>query len=304
MPALRLLAPAKVNLSLDVLGRRDDGYHDVRTVLQAVDLADELTFEPNDGEPNDGEPADGLSLTVEPAGAAPVADNLVLAAARALQDATGTDRGARIKLTKRIPAGAGLGGGSSDAACTLAGLTRLWGLALDEARLTTIAAGLGSDVAFFLRGGTALATGRGEHLTPLPSPAEPFAVLLESTDPPPEPKTAHMYGLLAPEHHSPSAAAAADVERRLAAGAAVATVMANAFDAVAARAYPHHVAQREMFLCDGARGVHLAGAGPALFALFDGWAEAAMVRDRLVFHGYRAHLTRLLPAWTLDGAPA
>lgn len=283
-----------MNLTLEVLGRRDDGYHEVRTVLQAVDLADELTFEA----------ADSLSLSVEPAGAAPVAANLVLAAAHALREAYGADRGARITLTKRIPASAGLGGGSSDAACALVGLASLWGLALDDAQLTSIAAGLGSDVAFFLRGGTALASGRGERLTPSPSPVEPFAVLLESTDAPPELKTAHMYSLLGPEHHMAEAKATADVTRRLTEGIAIAPAMANAFDAVAAQAYPHHVPQREMFLCDGARGVHLAGAGPSLFALFDNLAEAAMVRDRLMFHGYRAHLTRLLPAWSLEGLPA
>ena len=108
---LRLLAPAKVNLTFEVLGRRADGYHEVRTILQAISLADEVTFEASDD----------LSLTVEPAGAAPVEENLVLAAARLLQREAGVSAGAAFHLTKRIPTAGGLGGGSSDAATALLG---------------------------------------------------------------------------------------------------------------------------------------------------------------------------------------
>ena len=159
---IRLQAPAKINLTLEVLGRRADGYHEVRTVLAAVDIADELELSE----------ADGLALTVEPEGAVPVEDNLVLRAAALLRDAAPAGAGAAIVLHKRIPVAGGLGGGSSDAAAALLGLRRLWDLDLSDRTLAELAALLGADVPFFLRGGTALAAGRGEQLTVLPQPFE------------------------------------------------------------------------------------------------------------------------------------
>jgi 4-diphosphocytidyl-2-C-methyl-D-erythritol kinase len=151
--------PAKVNLHLEVLGRRADGYHELLTVFAAIGLWDELEFEP----------ADELTLSVEPANAAPPGgDNLVLKAAAALSRRFGSAGGAHITLRKRIPAAAGLGGGSSDAAAALAGLDRFWRCGAGDAVLHELAAGLGADVAFFLVGGVALGRGRGELLTPLP----------------------------------------------------------------------------------------------------------------------------------------
>lgn len=182
----RLSAPAKVNLTFEALGRRADGYHEVRTVLHAVSLADEVAFAL----------ADELRLVVEPpiaeppgdgalssAASAPTGDdNLVLRAARLLRREAGVTAGAAIRLRKRIPVAAGLGGGSSDAAATLRGLRRLWGLDLDADALRELAAQLGSDVPFFVTGGAAFAEGRGERLTPLP-PAQGSVVVMA---PPPD----------------------------------------------------------------------------------------------------------------------
>src|SRR5688572_10812957 len=118
--SVRVLAPAKVNLFLEVLGKRADGYHEIATLLVAIDLADDLGFAPA---------ADGtLSLTCDDPGLPTGADNLVLKAALRLRDETGCTAGARIRLAKRIPTAAGLGGGSSDAAATLVGLNELWKL--------------------------------------------------------------------------------------------------------------------------------------------------------------------------------
>ena len=183
----RLSAPAKVNLTFEALGRRADGYHEVRTVLHAISLADEVAFAPADElrlvvEPPVGaEAADARALS--PVVSAPTGDdNLVLRAARLLRREAGVTAGAAIRLRKRIPVAAGLGGGSSDAAATLRGLRRLWGLDLDADALRELAAQLGSDVPFFVTGGAALGEGRGERLTPLP-PAQGRVVVMA---PPPD----------------------------------------------------------------------------------------------------------------------
>jgi len=157
---IKVKAHAKINLHLQVLGKRPDGFHELRTLLQSVDLADELTAATEES----GE----LSLAVEPGGAVSCGEeNLVLRAARLLRERCGTGHGARMTLAKRIPLGAGLGGGSADAAASLALLDRLWGLGLGAPELHRLASALGSDVPFFLHGGLALGVGRGEEVYPL-----------------------------------------------------------------------------------------------------------------------------------------
>ena len=147
-------APAKLNLYLRVLGTRPDGYHEIETLFERIDLADELTFEP----------AGTLSLTCSDPSLSCGEDNLVIRAARVLQQAAGTAAGARLHLTKHIPIAAGLGGGSSNAAATLLGLNDLWQLGLARARLIELAASLGSDVPFFLQDAPfAIGRGRGER---------------------------------------------------------------------------------------------------------------------------------------------
>jgi 4-diphosphocytidyl-2-C-methyl-D-erythritol kinase len=153
---LEISAPAKVNLLLQVLGLRPDGYHELRTVLQTIDLADRLVLEE----------APALELRCD-LPELETEDNLVLGAARALARAVGREPRVRIDLRKSIPSGSGLGGGSSDAAATLAGLCALWEVDPVSVDLPGIAASLGSDVPFFLWGGTALALGRGELVFPL-----------------------------------------------------------------------------------------------------------------------------------------
>lgn len=288
---LRLLAPAKVNLTFEVLGRRDDGYHEVRTILQAIDLADELTFE-----------ASGhLSLTVEPEGAAPVEENLVLAAARLLQREAGVSAGAAIHLTKRIPTAGGLGGGSSDAATALLGLRRLWGLDLDADALRELAAQLGSDVPFFVSGGTALGEGRGERLTQLPTPQGEAVVAVPDASRPRD-KTGQMYGLMRPEQYT-DGSATAEAEQRLHSGEPLGEGVVNAFDAVGVQAYPFYEAMREAFESAGLRPA-LCGAGPSMFALTDE-GEASALTDRLAARaGCSASAVTFRGAWGLDGVAA
>ena len=156
---LRLAAPAKINLFLEVPGRRADGYHELVTCMAPLAWADELTFTA----------ADRLSLTCDDPSLPLDTDNLVLKAALALQRQTATNHGAAIGLTKRIPSTAGLGGGSSDAVTTLRGLNQLWNTQLSEPELMNLAAQIGSDVPFFLAQSWAWCRGRGEQVTPCKS---------------------------------------------------------------------------------------------------------------------------------------
>ena len=156
--ALRVRTPAKVNLFLEVVGRRPDGYHEIATLMATVSLFDTLEFTPD--------MAGGLTLLCDYPGLSTGPDNLVLRAARLLRERTGCTLGAEIRLNKRIPLAAGLAGGSSDAAAALEGLNRLWRLRLSALELASLAAELGSDIPFFFVGPAAWCTGRGEKTSP------------------------------------------------------------------------------------------------------------------------------------------
>jgi 4-diphosphocytidyl-2-C-methyl-D-erythritol kinase len=160
-------APAKLNLFLHIVGRRDDGYHLLQSAFMLIDWCDTLSFELR---------ADGR-LSREDLTVALPEDDLVLRAARALQAATGTTQGAHIAVKKSIPAQAGMGGGSSDAASTLLALNRLWKLGLSREALARIGLALGADVPFFLRGANAWVEGIGERISPIALPPARFAVV-------------------------------------------------------------------------------------------------------------------------------
>ncbi|HET8877382.1 MAG TPA: 4-(cytidine 5'-diphospho)-2-C-methyl-D-erythritol kinase [Casimicrobiaceae bacterium] len=162
MQTLTLAAPAKINLFLHVTGRRADGYHTLESLLVLVDLADSVELTVRD---------DGAILRSAPLAGVPERDDLTLRAAHALRDAAQAMRGVAIRVVKRIPQGAGLGGGSSDAATVLLGLNRLWSLQLSRAELMRIGARLGADVPFFLGEGAALARGTGDVLASMSVPA-------------------------------------------------------------------------------------------------------------------------------------
>jgi 4-diphosphocytidyl-2-C-methyl-D-erythritol kinase len=161
-------APAKLNLFLHIVGRRPDGYHDIQTVFQLVDLADRIFITPR----RDRE----IRRLAGPAEIAPEQD-LCLRAARRLQEASGFGRGAGIRLEKNIPIQGGLGGGSSDAATTLVALNEIWGLRLPPSVLAELGLGLGADIPFFVLGQTAWGEGIGERLTPLELPSKHYAIV-------------------------------------------------------------------------------------------------------------------------------
>ncbi len=168
MSVLTLPAPAKLNLMLHILGRRADGYHELQTIFQFLDYGDELSFAPRE----DGEIR--LHSDIENV---PHESNLIVRAARKLQQLTGSPLGADIWLKKVLPMGGGIGGGSSDAATTLLGLNHLWNTGCSEDQLAELGLGLGADVPVFVRGHAAFAEGVGEKLTPI-DPEEPWYVVL------------------------------------------------------------------------------------------------------------------------------
>jgi len=161
-------APAKLNLFLHIVGRRADGYHLLQTVFQLLDWGDEVKLRVR---------ADGAVVRIDPLPGVSVADDLAVRAARALQAASGTRRGADIAIDKRVPLGGGLGGGSSDAATTLVALNALWETGLDTDQLAALGTQLGADVPVFVRGCSAWAEGIGERLTPLPLPQRWYVVV-------------------------------------------------------------------------------------------------------------------------------
>jgi len=155
---ISLKAPAKINLFLEILGKRDDGYHEIETVMQEIDLVDNLQFE---------EIQEGVRLNCNDKNIPSDENNLVCKAANLILNECGIKKGVLISLEKNIPVGAGLGGGSSDAAATLKALNLLWKIGLNDAELMEFAAKLGSDIPFFIKGKTALCSGRGEKITPI-----------------------------------------------------------------------------------------------------------------------------------------
>ena len=279
---MKLIAPAKINWTLEVLGRREDGYHAVRTVMQAIDVCDRLEFGVGEG----------VRLEVEGPHEASE-DDLVLRAASLLDGGGG--RGARIGVWKHIPVAAGLGGGSSDAAASLRGLDELWGLGHDEADLMELASQIGSDVPFFLHGGTALVEGRGERVTPLPDARPRWLVVLapaiQIAD-----KTKRMYAALRPEHFSDGSRTAALVERVRNGEGVREEDLFNAFEEVAFEVFEGLDGYREALLAAGARRVHLGGAGPALFALAEDEAGANAIRDKVSSPDGRLFVARTLGA--------
>ena len=261
-----LPAPAKLNLFLHVLGRRADGYHDIQTVFQLLDYGDEIVFRPRDDA--------AIGRPVGPPGVEP-GDDLVVRAARALQLETGCRQGADIEITKRIPMGGGLGGGSSDAATTLLALNALWELGLSRATLARLGAGLGVDIPVFVAGHSAWGEGRGERLTPLELPERAYAVVKPPCDVP----TAEIFQAPELTRNSPPMT----ISGFLSSGGGN-----DCLRAVLNR-YP---AVGEALQWLGQHGeARLTGTGACVYAAFDDWNEAQAVVAS-VPAGYEAFAAR------------
>jgi 4-diphosphocytidyl-2-C-methyl-D-erythritol kinase len=262
-------APAKLNLGLEVIGRRKDGFHEIATIFVAVDLYDHLTLSPAD---ELGLSCDDESLAGE--------ENLALRALRLLREETMFPGGAHIQLCKCIPAAAGLGGASSDAAAALLGGREFWGLDVSDATLHAVAARLGSDVPFFLRGGCAIGRGRGERLESLPLPADCWFVVVVP-DVRIAAKTASLYASLSGEDFSDGSRIAAQAERLRSGQALDATLLGNAFDRPLYGMVPELASLPETMGDAGAESVAISGAGPAHYAIATGADQAERVAARL-----------------------
>ena len=252
-------AYAKLNLTLEVLRKREDGYHDLASILQTVDLYDELSIEESDQ----------IELKCSDQALAGD-DNLVMKVAEVLRDVSGVEKGARIVLQKRIPVAAGLGGGSADAAAALRGLNRLWELGMSELELAEIGAKVGSDVPFLVSGGTSLVSGRGEILDQLPDPGIDWVVIVTPNvryDDLSGNKTGRMFGMLSPAAHTTGSLTRKLAARMLEGGDCHPAFMFNVFQQVAPHAFPGWSEAYTAFQRLGASDVILTGAGPSMFAI-------------------------------------
>ncbi len=289
---LSLIAPAKVNLVLEVLGKRKDGFHDVDTVMTTIDLADRVVLRP-------GERLE-VRLSGRDAAAIEAGGELAAAAARALAAAAGREPDVAIELDKRVPLAAGLGGGSSDAAAVLRGLDRLWGLEWPLPRLQEVAAAVGSDVPFFLHGGTARCRGRGELVEPLRDLRTLRLLLILPPVPQAPGKTARRFAALH-AHDLSDGARAARMAHRIGRGAPPpAGDLWNVFEGVIERTESELLANYAAYAAAlGGPPLHLTGSGPAVFLLAHERAKVSELRRDLEQAG-----AEVLPASTLSRAKA
>ncbi len=282
MKELRLNAYAKINLTLDVLGDRPDGYHDIEAVLHTVELHDSIILR---------EDGPGVTITTSGPDVPTDTQNIVYRAAQLLKETFEIARGVEIDLTKCIPIASGLGGGSSDAAVTLLGLAQMWKLRLGERQLMELGSKIGSDVPFFLAGGAALAVGRGERIRALRPLPTTWVVLARPSI---QISTEWAYKMLdhAALRRRPDTAA---IVRALEAeeSSTVGRLLCNVFEDVVVAHYPIVGEVRDrMAACDPI-GVSLSGTGPVLFALVANEAAAREMSAALaVLPSIEAFVTR------------
>ena len=272
MRHIRLRAFAKVNYALDVLGLRGDGYHEVRTVMQSISLADEVKLQRSTG-------GFELSTVPEEAGIGPPERNTGYLAWKLLRGLTNDELPVKVTLRKMIPAGAGLGGGSADAAAVLIGLNQIFGLGLRVEDLREIGAEIGADVPFCISGGTALGEGVGEALTPLPAPPEHRFIVAKprmSAD------TGTVYRLF-DEAKTESTRAVDPVISALRSGnlSALAASIGNDLAHVTARLVPEVATLEQTLLASGALGVSMSGSGTAVYGIFGDEEAAGISQDAI-----------------------
>lgn len=280
---LYVKAPAKINLTLDVLYKRPDQYHEVEMVMTTVDLADRIGLESR---------ADGEIKIISADHFVPTDQrNFAYQAAQLLKDTYGISQGVSITIEKEIPIAAGLAGGSSDAAATLRGLNELWNLGLTLDELAEHGSKIGSDVSFCVYGGTALATGRGEKIQELTAPPACWVVLAK-------PKigvsTAEIYGNLQLDNvtHPNTKAMIQAIEQQSYEG--VCRELGNVLESVTFKLYPEVVTIKEQMQRFGSDAVLMSGSGPTVFGLVDSETRATRVYNGLRGFCEEVYVVRLL----------
>jgi 4-diphosphocytidyl-2-C-methyl-D-erythritol kinase len=275
-----VVAPAKLNLTLEVLGKREDGYHEIKSVVQTVNFCDTLKFSAQDT----------VDIKCNLPEWSPRV-SLVSKAVDLLKNATGTTGGCLIEINKRIPVSSGLGGDSSDAVAVLRGLNLLWGLKLSLPDLLKMAANLGSDLPLFLYGGTVLAEGRGEKITPVQPMPHMSVILLFPRFAEVEGKTRRMYSRLRTGDYTQGEITRNFLNNLESSEKSPLHGLYNVFDKVGMNFFPNLRDYKAKFAETGAKEIHLAGAGPALFALVQDEVEANKIYKSLVETGMEAYLT-------------
>lgn len=291
MTSVKEIAYAKINLHLDVLDRREDGFHSVRTVMQTVTLADEITVSVKPSRKRE------ISLSLVGGGKLPTdSRNLAYKAAELFLDATLIDAAIDIRLNKRIPVAAGLAGGSSDAAATLRALNRLYKKPLSEKRLLSIAAGLGSDVPFCLLGGTALCLGRGEIIERLPCGLDLQLVVAIADEHVSTPmaysRLDELYGNFVVSRNDDAdeifASLMASIDKRELETEKLFNIFENAVLPICSGA--EDIKRRMIEL--GATHALMSGSGPSVFGIFENAGKAELAAAALKSEGYRAYAAR------------
>jgi 4-diphosphocytidyl-2-C-methyl-D-erythritol kinase len=280
---LTVLAPAKINLTLEALAKCPDGFHEIRSVIQTISLSDSLNFQLGRNIEFNCDNPEWLPEK-----------SLASKAASLLQEVTGCHRGATIEINNRIPLVSGLGGDSSDAAAVLRGLNALWDLGLSTEELVKLASQLGSDVAFFFHGGTALVGGRGEIVTPLPPFPHMWVVLMVPPVPRLLGKTGQLYASLKTNHYTDGQITEKLVEILRGGREFMPSLLFNTFENVAFTHQSKINVYRSHAIKVGAPNVHLAGSGPTLYTLLEDKAQAEELYIRLQHQKMQPYLAETL----------
>jgi 4-diphosphocytidyl-2-C-methyl-D-erythritol kinase len=276
-------APAKINLTLEVLGKRPDGYHEIRSVIQAISLFDTLHF------------SDAKDVKIRSSLAGWLAEQSIIPkAVNLLQSHTGYKNGVAIEIEKHIPLMAGLGGDSSDAAAVLLGLNELWQLNLSRDNLLELVPQLGSDVAFFLYGGTALISGRGEKITPLPPFSHHYVIMVNPSVPHRQGKTALAYATLRSSHFTDGRITEQLMAALKSGKEATPKYLFNTFENVFFTRGTELTTYRSHIRKMNAPQVHLAGSGPGLYMLLKDRNRAEDLVMQLRKQGMETYLVETL----------
>jgi len=278
-------APAKINLTLDILGKRDDGYHEVEMVMTMVDLSDRLELETLDRD---------TIIISSPVGYIPLDEkNHAFQAAKLIKERYHVKQGVYIHIDKHIPVSAGLGGGSSDAAATLRGLNRLWGLNIPMEELKKIGAEIGSDVPFCVTGGTAVATGRGERLEPIASPPPCWVILAKPAISVSTAEIYRQFDVRTNQEPPKSKLCRQAIENRD--YKAMCASLGNMLEQVTMRMYPEVARIKACMEKLGADGVQMSGSGPTVFGLVRKESKVYSIYNGLRGFCKEVYVVRILP---------